>query len=73
METTHNILDVDIYWELYFADPEVEVIGYPGEVTEIVAGVWPRFVGWRQERNILQKIDCEYEDFVPGKPLTCIG
>ena len=56
--------------ELYFADPQVEVIWYPGEVTEIVVGIRTRFFGRRQERNILQKINCEYEDFVPGKSFS---
>ena len=58
-------------WILYFADPQVEVIGYPGEVTKIVAGVRSRIFGWWQERDILQKIHGEYEHFVPGKYLSC--
>jgi len=63
---------MDICWNgiLYFADPQVEVIGYPGEVTKIVAGVRSRIFGWWQERDILQKIHYEYEHFVPGKYLS---
>ena len=58
-------------WMLYFADPEVEVIRYPGEVTKIVAGIRSGIFGRRQEGNILQKIDGEYEHFVPGESLSC--
>ena len=64
-------MDICWNWILYFADPQVEVIGYPGEVTKIVAGVWSRIFGWWQERDILQKIHGEYEHFVPGKYLSC--
>ena len=64
------LLSVNFKLELYFDSPQIEVIGYPGEVTKIVGSVWHGLFCWRKEGNVLQKVNCEYEHLVSGQALS---
>ena len=50
--------------------PEVEIVRNSRHARIVVLLARPRLLLWRQETNVLQKIDCEEKYFIPSQEFS---